>query len=143
LTGRANIDHANIGGDLNVPKEIVRTDAAPSSSYFSQAVRAGSTIYVSGITGADPATNQLAGPSIEDQARQSIQNCRTILRAAGADLDDVVEVQVLLARPEDFAGLNEEYLKFFPENPPARSVCKLGVDIPNVLVSIKMTAYVG
>jgi 2-iminobutanoate/2-iminopropanoate deaminase len=52
----------------------------------------------------------------------------------------VVEVQVLLARPDDFAGLNEEYAKFFPSEPPARSVAKLGVELPNVLVSIKMTA---
>ena len=124
-------------------KEIIRTDNAPSSPYFSQAVKAGSTIYVSGIVGTDPATSKLAGPTIGEQVRQSLENCRAILRSAGADLDNVVEVQVLLARPEDFAGLNEAYLEFFPSDGPARSVAKLGVEIPNVLVSIKMTAYVG
>jgi 2-iminobutanoate/2-iminopropanoate deaminase len=51
-----------------------------------------------------------------------------------------VEVLVLLTRPNDFAGLNEEYAKFFPTDPPTRAVAKLGVELPNVLVSIKMTA---
>jgi 2-iminobutanoate/2-iminopropanoate deaminase len=124
-------------------KEIIRSDEVPTSPYFSQAVKAGPTIYLSGIVGIDPATNQLAGSTIQEQTRQSLENCRSILRAAGAELDDVVEVQVLLARPEDFPALNEEYSKFFPSNPPARSACKLGVDVPNLLVSIKMTAYIG
>ena len=49
---------------------------------------------------------------------------------------------MLLARPNDFAGLNEEYAKFFPTDPPTRAVARLGVELPNVLVSIKMTAVV-
>ena len=53
-----------------------------------------------------------------------------------------MEVRVLLARPSDFSGLNEEYTKLFPTNPPARSVGKLGVEVPNVLVSITLTAVV-
>jgi hypothetical protein len=59
---------------------------------------------------------------------------------AGAKLKDVVDVLVLLARSTDFAGLNEEYAKFFPTDPPARAVAKLGMEVPSVLVSIKMTA---
>lgn len=54
----------------------------------------------------------------------------------------MVEVHALLVRPGDFSGLNEEYAKFFPTDPPARSVGKLGVEIPNVLVSIKLMAVV-
>jgi 2-iminobutanoate/2-iminopropanoate deaminase len=71
-----------------------------------------------------------------------MRNCESILRAGGATLADVVEVHVLLTRPADFAGLNEEYAKFFPADPPARAVAKLGVEVPNVLVSIKMVAIV-
>ena len=123
-------------------KEIIRTQDAPSSPYFSQAVKAGANIYLSGIVGTDPKTNQLAGQTIQEQTRQSLSNCQNILRAAGAGLGDVVEVQILLTRPSDFAGLNEEYIKFFRENPPARSVGKLGVEIPDLLVSIKMMAVV-
>jgi 2-iminobutanoate/2-iminopropanoate deaminase len=123
-----------------VTKQIIRTSGTPSSPLFSQAVKVGSTVYLSGIVGIDPKTNQLAGSTIEDQTRQALINCENILRAAGAKLADVVDVHVLLANPTDFAGLNEEYAKFFPTDPPARAVSKLGVELPNLLVSIKMTA---
>jgi 2-iminobutanoate/2-iminopropanoate deaminase len=116
---------------------------APASPLFSQAVRAGSNIFLSGIVGIDPKTNQLAGLTIQEQTRQALVNCQSILRAAGADLANVVEVLVLLTRPSDFPGLNEEYAKFFPVDPPARAVAKLGVELQDVLVSIKMTAMVG
>jgi 2-iminobutanoate/2-iminopropanoate deaminase len=121
-------------------RQIIRTPDAPSSPLFSQAIKMGSTVYVSGIVGIDPKTNQMAGSTIQEQTRQALINCQNILRAADATLDEVVEVQVLLTRPNDFAGLNEEYARFFPNNPPTRSVTKLGVELPNVLVSIKMTA---
>jgi 2-iminobutanoate/2-iminopropanoate deaminase len=121
-------------------RQIIRTPDAPGSSLFAQAIRVGLTVYVSGTTGIDPKTNQLAGPTIQDQTRQALVNCEMILRAAGADLNDVVEVGVLLARPEDFAGLNEAYATFFKADPPTRYVAKLGVELPNLLVSIKMTA---
>jgi 2-iminobutanoate/2-iminopropanoate deaminase len=122
-----------------VTRQIIRTSAAPSSPLFSQAVKAGSTLYLSGIVGIDPKTNQLAGSTIQEQTRQALVNCENILRAAGARLENVVEVLVLLTRPNDFAGLNDEYAKFFPTDPPARAVAKLGVELPNLLVSIKMT----
>jgi len=121
-------------------RQIIRTPAAPQSALFSQAIKAGSTIYVSGTPGINPETNQVAGPTIQEQTRQALLNCQSILRAAGAGLGNVVEVQVLLARPGDFAGLNEEYARFFPTDPPARSVARFGVELPNVLVSIRMIA---
>ena len=96
--------------------------------------------YVSGMAGLDPRTNKVAGPTIQEQTRQALRNCENILRAAGASLASVVEVQALLARPADFAGLNEEYAKFFPSDPPARSVGRLGPELGDVLVSIRMTA---
>ncbi|HZR08750.1 MAG TPA: Rid family hydrolase [Myxococcales bacterium] len=123
-------------------KEIIRTSDAPRSPVFSQAVKAGSMVYLSGIIGLDPATNQMSGSTIQEQTRQSLRNCQAILAAAGATLDDVVEVHALLARPGEFAGMNEEYTKFFQRDPPARAVSRLGVELPNVLVSIKMTAIV-
>jgi 2-iminobutanoate/2-iminopropanoate deaminase len=121
-------------------KQIVSVPDAPGSPLYSQAIKVGSTIYVGGITGVDTATNKVAGPTIQEQTRQAIVNCENILRAAGATLADVIEVQVLLARPEDFAGLNEEYARFFTKDPPIRSVARLGPEIPTILVSIKMTA---
>jgi 2-iminobutanoate/2-iminopropanoate deaminase len=121
-------------------RQIIRTPDAPDSALFSQAIKVDSTIYLSGIVGIDSETNQLAGLTIQEQTRQALVNCENILRAAGARRENVVDVHVLLARPDDFAGLNEEYAKFFPIDPPTRSVAKLGVELPNVLVSIKMTA---
>ena len=88
-------------------RHIIRTPDAPNSALFSQAIKVGSTIYMSGIAGIDPGTNQLAGLTIQEQTRQALVNCENILRAAGAELGNVVEVLVLLARPNDFAGLNE------------------------------------
>ncbi|MEO8064681.1 MAG: Rid family hydrolase [Pseudomonadota bacterium] len=122
-------------------KEIIRTTDAPiQSPLYSQAVKVGPTIYVTGMLGADPRTNLPVGPTIQDQTRQALINCETILRAAGASRDHVVEVQVLLARPDDFAGLNEEYAQFFTSDPPTRTVGRLGPELPGLLVSIRMTA---
>jgi 2-iminobutanoate/2-iminopropanoate deaminase len=121
-------------------RQIIRTPAAPQSALFSQAIKVGSVLYLSGTAGIDPKTNRLAGLTIQEQTRQALLNCENILRAADAKFANVVEVLVLLARPNDFAGLNEEYAKFFPTDPPTRAVAKLGVELPNVLVSIKMTA---
>ncbi len=124
-------------------RETIRTPDAPGSALYSQAIRVGQTIYTSGIVGFDPKTNVPAGTTIQEQTRQAVINCETILRAAGATLANVVEVLVLLTRPGDFAGFNEAYATFFPTDPPVRAVAKLGVEFPNVLVSIKMTAVLG
>lgn len=123
-----------------MPRQIITTANAPSSPLFSQAVVAGSQVFVSGTTGIDPGTGRMAGDSIQDQTRQALANCEAILGEAGATLDDVVEVGVLLADPGDFAGMNEEYARWFPTDPPARYAAKLGAEIPGLLVSIRMTA---
>jgi 2-iminobutanoate/2-iminopropanoate deaminase len=130
-------------GILEGMREVIRTVEAPGSALYSQAVKAGPHVYVSGLVGIDVGTGNIAGPTIQEQTRQALSNCRAILRAAGATFDDVVEVGVLLANPTDFAGMNEEYATWFPTGPPARYVAKLGVEIPGVLVSIRMTAFLG
>jgi 2-iminobutanoate/2-iminopropanoate deaminase len=126
-----------------MPRQAIRTAEAPSSPLFSQAVKAGPQVFVSGIVGTEPATGAFAGDTVQEQTRQALTNCEAVLRAVGASLDDVVEIGVLLTRPEDFAGLNEEYARWFPVDPPARYVARLGVDAPGLLVSIRMTAWVG
>ena len=125
-----------------MPRQIITAADAPSSPLFSQGVKAGPHIHVSGIVGIDPASGSLVGQTIQDQSRQALKNCEAILHAGGASLDDVVEVCVLLANPDDFAGLNEEYARWFPSDPPTRSTTKLGVEMPGLLVSIRMTAFV-
>jgi 2-iminobutanoate/2-iminopropanoate deaminase len=124
-------------------REVISTPDAPGSPLYSQAVRAGQHIYVSGLVGIDVSTGHLAGSTIQEQTRQALTNCQAVLHAAGATLQDVVEVGVLLTSPTDFAGMNDEYGTWFPAEPPTRYVAKLGVEIPGVLVSIRMTAFVG
>ena len=126
-----------------MPRQIVTTADAPSSPLYSQGVKAGAHVLISGIVGIDVSTGALAGDTIQDQTRQALTNCEAILRAADADLDDVIEVGVLLTNPTDFTGLNEEYARWFPSEPPARYVAKLGVELPGLLVSIRMTAFIG
>jgi len=123
-------------------REIIRIPDAPSNPLYSQAVKVGPTIYVTGVAGIDVQAKKVAGPTIQEQTRQALINCENILRAAGAKLTDVVEVQGLLARPEDFGGFNEAYAKFFPKDPPVRSVARLGPELGEILISIRMTAVV-
>ena len=99
-------------------------------------------IYVSGMVGIDAATKQLAGATIQEQTRQALRNCKAIVETGGGRLEEVIQVTVLLANPADFAGMNEEYAKVFATEPPARAVTRLGVELPNVLVSIMMSAHV-
>jgi reactive intermediate/imine deaminase len=124
-----------------VPRQIITTANAPSSPLYSQGVKAGPHVLVSGMVGIVPSTGRMAGETIQDQTRQALRNCEAILQAGGASLADVIEVGILLTNPADFAGLNEEYGLWFPTEPPTRYVAKLGVDLPGVLVSIRMAAF--
>jgi 2-iminobutanoate/2-iminopropanoate deaminase len=132
---------ADGAGRESMSRQIIRTADAPKNPLYSQAVRVGRDVYVTGMLGIDPKTS-VFGATIQEQVRQSLVNCQNVLRTAGTSLDNVVEVQVLLARPADFEGLNQEYAKFFPSDPPIRSVARLGPELPNVLVSIKMHAVI-
>jgi 2-iminobutanoate/2-iminopropanoate deaminase len=123
-----------------MPRQVISTPDAPEYPTYSQAVKVDNTIYVAGTTGVDVATGQFAGPTIQEQARQALRNCQAILRAAGADLSDVVMVHTLLMRPEDADALTEIFNEFFPDVRPPRCVSKIGVDRPGLLVSIAMVA---
>ena len=123
-------------------REIIVTPSAPSSPAYSQGIKVGDHIYVSGTVGIDVSTGLVAGTTVQQQTRQALTNCGEILRAGGATLADVVEVGVLLADPEDFQGMNETYREVFAVEPPARYVAKLGAVIPGVLVSIRMIAVI-
>jgi len=124
-------------------RDVISTPDAPGSPLYSQAVRAGNHLYLSGMAGIDASTGSVAGSTIQEQTRQALTNCEAVLRAAGATFEHVVEVGVLLASPADFVGMNDEYATWFPTAPPTRYVAKLGVEIPGVLVSVRMTAFLG
>lgn len=123
-------------------KRIITTEHAPSSPLYGQGIRVGSTIYVSGMVGLDPATKSLAGATIQAQTRQALINCFAIVEAGRGSRDDVAQVTVLLASPDDFIGMNESYAEVFPTEPPARAVAKLGAELPGILVSIMLTAQI-
>ena len=125
---------------------VISTPNAPTGNAagpfpFSQAVVAAGLVFVAGQGPLDPETGAIVGDTIQEQTRQAMRNVEAILEAAGSSTDRIVNVLFLLANPEDFAGLNEEWARWFPSDPPTRYGVKLGVDVPGLLVSIRMTAY--
>jgi 2-iminobutanoate/2-iminopropanoate deaminase len=114
--------------------------AAKPPPTYSQAVKAAGLVFVSGTAPTDPATGLIKGATIQEQTRQCLANIEAILEEAGSSLDKIVSVTVVLADEEDFAGMNEEWLKWFPANPPARQGAKLPARIPCLKVSIAAIA---
>ena len=123
-----------------MPKVIVSTDNAPRSAVFSQAVKAGGLVFVSGQGPLDPATGELVGQTIQEQTAQCLRNVEAILVQAGSSLDQVVSATFLLANPDDFAGMNEEWARWFPSDPPARQGAKLPIDRKGFRLSIAVIA---
>ncbi|MBQ7000342.1 MAG: RidA family protein [Oscillospiraceae bacterium] len=121
--------------------QIIHTPNAPAAiGPYSQAVQAGSMLFVSGQIPIDPATSCFAGEDIVTQSRQSLTNVKNILEAAGYALTDVVKTTVLLADIADFAAMNAVYAEFFVENCPARA-CFAVKDLPKgALVEIEAIA---
>ena len=94
------------------------------------------------VTGLRPHDEESRSQDDREANRESNRNCELILKTGGAGLENVVQVVVLLKNPEDFDGMNRPYSRIFAANQPTRAVTKLGVDVPNILVSIMMTAMV-
>src|SRR6187549_3766095 len=124
-----------------MPRQIVfTTKAARPPASYSQAVKAAGLVFVSGTAPHDPASGQIVGTTIQEQTRQCLTNIKAILEKAGSSLDKLVSVTVVLADEDDFAGMNEEWLKWFPSDPPARQGAKLPARIPGLKVSIAAVA---
>jgi 2-iminobutanoate/2-iminopropanoate deaminase len=122
-------------------RDIVFTSkAAKPPATYSQAVKAAGLVFISGTGPMDPTSGAIAGVTIQEQTRQCLVNIQAILEAAGSSLDKVVSATVILADETDFAGMNEEWLKWFPSDPPARQGAKLPVRIPGLKVSIAAIA---
>ena len=122
-------------------RQIVFTPRAgkPPPTY-SQAVKAAGLVFVSGTAPIDPSTGSIKGTTIQEQTRQCLTNIQAILEEAGSSLEKLVSVTVVLADEDEFAGMNEEWLKWFPSNPPARQGAKLPARIPGLKVSIAAIA---
>jgi 2-iminobutanoate/2-iminopropanoate deaminase len=121
-------------------RDIVRTEDAPASPYYSQAVKAAGLIFVSGQSGQDPRTGKFAGPSIKEQTHQSLLNVKAILEAAGSSIEKMVSATFILRNPEDFAAMNDVWKSWFHDDPPARQGAQLPVDVKGLLVSIAVIA---
>jgi 2-iminobutanoate/2-iminopropanoate deaminase len=124
-----------------MPREIVFTDqAARPPAVYSQAVKAAGLVFVSGTAPRDAATGDIVGETIQEQTRQCLRNIEAILEAAGSSMDKIVNVTFVLAEDDDFAGMNEEYARWFPSNPPARSGAKFPTRVPGQKISIAAIA---
>jgi 2-iminobutanoate/2-iminopropanoate deaminase len=122
-------------------KEVVNVPGLKTIGPYSQAVRAGGLLFVSGQPGVNPATGEAAGASFDVQARQAFQNLETVLRAGRSRLDLVANSTVLLTDVANFAELNRLFGEFFPTNPPARMT--MTVPLPKgLLISIGCVAAV-
>ena len=122
-------------------RQVVFTSrAAKPPPVYSQAVKAAGLVFVSGTAPTDPATGALVGDTVQAQTRQCLKNIDAILAEAGSSMDKIVSVTIVLADEDDFGGMNEEWLRWFPSDPPARQGAKLPARIPGLKVSIAAIA---
>ena len=123
-------------------KERISTEHAPGAiGPYSQAIRAGNTIYTAGQVGLDPATGQLVSGGINEQTTRALDNLTAVLKAAGGTMRDVVKTTVFLADMADFAAMNDIYKGYFSESqPPARSTVQVAGLPRGGLVEIECVA---
>lgn len=114
---------------------------APLVPAYSVAIRDGDLVFVSGMTGVRPGTQDIVGGGIAAQTRQTLENIQRALTSAGATMADVGECTVFLRDMSDYAAMNTEYMTFFPSEPPARAtVAVSALPRPAALVEIKCSA---
>jgi 2-iminobutanoate/2-iminopropanoate deaminase len=122
-------------------REAVSTSSAPAAiGPYSQAIKAGNLLFLSGQIPLDPQTGNLVEGGIEPQTRQVFANIDAILKAAGATFDNVVTVSVFLADMGEFAKMNEIYLTYFSSPAPARATVQVARLPRDCRVEIQVTA---
>jgi 2-iminobutanoate/2-iminopropanoate deaminase len=125
-----------------MPKQqIITKDGAPPAGAYSQGLRVGDFIFVSGQGPLDPATSKVVGETIEEQTTRTIENIKAILAAGGATLADVVKVSAHLSDLSLFDRYNKVYASYFPDPKPARTT--VGSQLKGIMVEIDAIAYVG
>jgi len=125
-------------------KEVVRTEAAPApfqGAPYSQAIRVGDLVFVSGQLALRPGETELMGGGIGPQTEQVLANLRAILEAAGSGLDRLVKTTVYLASLDDFGGMNEVYARHVGDRPPARATVEVARLPSGALVEIEAVAH--
>jgi 2-iminobutanoate/2-iminopropanoate deaminase len=122
-------------------KEIIKTANAPAAiGPYSQAVKAGGFVFVSGQIPLEPQTMQFVAGGVAEQTEQVLKNLQAVLEAAGVGLEQVVKTTVFLADMEDFAAMNEVYARFFTASPPARATVQAARLPRDARVEIEVTA---
>ena len=119
----------------------MQTDKAPKSpASYSQAIKSNGLVFVSGQGPFDANTGAVVGETIQQQTAQCFRNIEAILQAAGSSLDKAVSATFILVEESDFAGMNEEWVKWFPKDPPARQGAKLPIRPKGMKISIALIA---
>lgn len=121
-------------------KIIVTTDNAPKSIAYSQGVKAGGLIFVAGQGPFDATTGEVVGITIQEQTAQCLKNVEAILQAAGSSIEKIVSATFILGDPNDFTGMNEEWMRWFPKDTPARQGAKLPIQPKGMKISIAVIA---
>ncbi len=125
-------------------KKAIFTKNAPAAvGPYSQAMRAGDMLFVSGQIPYVPSTMKLVSEDIKEQTRQSLENVKAILEEAGASLNDVVKAGVFIKDMNEFGAINEVYSEYFSENKPARACVEVARLPLDVRVEIEVIAYLG
>jgi 2-iminobutanoate/2-iminopropanoate deaminase len=123
--------------------EYVRTDRAPLPlACYSQAVKAGDFLFVSGQVPLDPKTRKIVEGGMEAQTRQVLENVKAIVEAAGSSIEKVVKVTVFLKDVGDFKKMNDVYCTYFKKNPPARTAVQAQLAMPELLIEIDAIAFI-
>ncbi len=124
-------------------KEVVSTDKAPGAiGPYSQAIKVGNQVFLSGQIPIDPATGEFISEDVTEQTEQVLRNLSAVLEAAGSDIQNVVKTTVFLADMNDFAAMNEVYAKYFAVNKPARSTVQAAGLPKGARVEIDCIAFV-
>jgi 2-iminobutanoate/2-iminopropanoate deaminase len=124
-------------------KTVVRTENAPApfqGAPYSQAIKTGGLVFVSGQIAVDPGHGDVVGATIQEQTRQVLDNLEAILAEAGSGMDRLVKTTVFLTNLDDFQGMNEVYAERVGENPPARATVEVGRLPSGALLEIEAIA---
>lgn len=122
-------------------KKAVRSEGAPKPvGPYSQAIRAGGFLFISGQVAIDPMTGKLSGGGAGEQTAAIMENVKAILEAGGAELSDVVKTTIFLTDMADFSEVNQVYGRFFPGDPPARSTLQVAALPLGARLEIEMIA---
>ena len=125
-------------------KQIVSTEQAPKAiGPYSQAVRVGGLVFLSGQIPLDPASGEIVPGGAAEQTRQVMENLGAVLRASGVGFSDVVRCTIYLTNLGDFAKVNEVYGSYFPTEPPARATVQVAALPRGAAVEIDMIAHAG